>query len=445
MDRMNSRRRWAPFLAAGLMSLSTVAVAAPQWLAAWATSPAGPTGIIPAASVLREVISPRRAGDTVRLHLSNRGGVLPVSFSQVWLGAQLQDAALVAGSNKQLSFGGKSALTLQPGEDVVSDPIPFHVEPFAKLAVSMQASGPLGIPATSAAHPVSRETNYFSPLFGSAANESGAGYTAFTLSGGLGFEASWHYIDGLDVLARVPHQRTIVAFGDSITDGLITQLNSTVTEDLSGLGNEERYPDFLQQRFAASRTHRKFAIVNAGIAGNRLLRGPLLPFFGPRGLDRVENDVIPVAGVTDVVVHIGINDLGFDPTQPLTTAKTARELIAGYELLVSRLHSAGLRVILGTMMPARGAIFSSVGPLAITGGGLLFGTRAVDNARREVNAWARTQTIADGMVDFDACTRDTPDTGHLRADIDSGDHVHPNAAGYQVMANCFDLDTQFPL
>ena len=421
------------------------ASAADQWTASWLTAPAGPTGVVPLANVLRETIVPHRGGSTIRLRLTNRGGVLPASFSEVWIGSQADGAALVAGSNRQLTFGGKSNVSLQPGQDVVSDPIPYTVVPFGKLLVSLQGQAGAGIPATSSSHPVSRETNYYA-LSGKASAESGAGFNPFTLSQGVLFEASSHYIGGLDVLAPAAGTRTVVAFGDSITDGLITKLNTTLTEDISNLGQEQRYPDYLQQRFSSTPGYENFVVVNAGIAGNRLLAGPLAPFFGPRGLDRVVPDVIAVPGVTDAIVHIGINDLGFDLTQPLTTQRRADEVLAGYAQLISRLHSAGIRVVLGTMMPARGAIFSSVPGLAeLTGGGLLFGTRAVDKARQEINRRALTETGADAFVDFDACTRDPANPGYLRNDIDSGDNLHPNAAGYQVMANCFDLSSTFPL
>lgn len=430
-------------IAALMLGTTSLASAATQWTSTWTTSPAGPTGVIPAASVLRETISPRRAGDTVRLHLSNRGGVLPAFFSEVWIGTQAGGAALVPGSNKELTFGGKKSLTLQPGEDAISDPIAFTVAPFQKVLVSMQALTNLGFPASSAAHPLSREINYFS-LAGQAADEAGSGYVPFKLTDGALFEASSHYIVGLDVLAPT-NARTVVAFGDSITDGLITKLNTTLTEDLSGLGLEQRYPDYLTRRFQSTPGYQGFAVVNAGIAGNRLLSGPFTPFFGPAGLQRVEDDVLAIPGVTDVVIHIGINDLGFDPTQPLTTQATADKIIAGYATLVSRLHSAGLRVIIGTMMPARGAILSSFpGVGSLTGGGLLFGTRAVDQARVQINLRSLTETGADGFVDFSACTSDPARPGYLRPDIDSGDHLHPTAAGYQVMANCFDIPSLFP-
>lgn len=429
-----------------------VLAAGPQWVSVWTADPTGSTGVIPIGTqTLREIISPRRAGDTLRLRLTNREGTLAVNFSEVWIGTQQSGAKLVPGSNRKLSFGGRAAVSIAPGQDVLSDPLPYNVAPFTKLAISLQSNGPIGIPTLSSSHSVSRETNYFSLLLpllgGGAGKDSAAGFQPFTLTAGVTFQASWHYIAGLDVLTSDAKPRVVVAFGDSITDGLTVNptTDNTFVEDLSSLGADQRYPDFLQLRFAASPKYKSFSVVNAGIAGNRLTAGPFAPFFGPRGLDRLETDVVQVPGVTDVIAHFGINDIAFDLATQLGGSRAiGQTLIAGYQEMIARLRAKGVRVILGTIMPAKGAGLGTFSPPV--NGGVAHGTEITDSIRRDVNAWilGPGKAMADGVIDFDACMRDPNNSGRLNPAYNSGDNLHPTGVGYAVMAACVDLAAVFP-
>lgn len=428
----------------GLMLSSAHAA---DWKASWKADPAGFTGVIvPGTQTLREIISPRRAGTVVRVKFSNREGILPVTFSQVWLGKQLEGAALVAGSNQQLLFAGLPDVTVAAGEEVMSDPLVFAVQPFEKLAVSMQSSF---FPPLSTSHPVSRETNYFS-LLGAAAGDAGSAFLPFTLTGGVTFQASWHYIAGLDVESSDPSLRTIVAFGDSIFDGLTVNplAENTFVENIATLGTDERYVDFLQKRLDAAAPG-KFAIVNASIAGNSLTLAPLAPFFGTAGLQRIDTDVIGVPGVTDVIMHLGINDIAFSiPTQTVMTTGIGDSLIAGLEESIAKLQAAGIRVILGTVMPAVGANGGAPTPLAAAAGlniGLLHGSDISETVRQNVNAWIRSTgaEMADGIIDFAACMHAPDDVTRLNPEFNSGDNLHPNPAGFEAMANCTDIAKNF--
>lgn len=142
---------------------------------------------------------------------------------------------------------------------------------------------------------------------------------------------------------------------------------------------------------------------------------------GPSGLSRLQRDVVEVAGATDALLLIGINDLGVN-LQP-----SADALIGGLKTAVEQLRRAGLRVIVGTITPARGTL------------GFLHGRASVDAARQQVNQWIRGSGVPNAVVDFDTCLRDPAAPSYLRAEFDSGDHIHPNTKGYEAMANCVDL------
>ena len=436
------------FLASlGCISAQTPVLAASS-LAAWVGDPAGPTGIIPPGTqTLREIISPRVTGNQMRLTLTNRLGLLPVTFTQVWIGAQKTGAELVPGSNKQLTFGGSPSVTIAPGDTVTSDMMTYSVVSFKKLAISMQAVAG-SIPAASETHSVSREVNYFS-LTATAEPVTGAGFLPFELTGGALFQASWHYINELDVVSMDASPRVVVCFGDSITDGLQVNkaIENTFVENISNLGYEQRFEDYIQIRLSKQANYKQFSFVNAGIAGNRLTAGPFLPFFGPSALDRVDTDVIKVAGITDAIVGFGINDIAFDiPAQTLKSASIVTTIETDLTKLINQLHAHRIRVVLTTILPALGAEASQFAPplIALNGvlptpisGGALHGTEISDQLRREVNTWIKGpgSKMADAVADLSTCMANPKNTSQLNPIYDSGDHLHPNAAGYLHMAN----------
>jgi lysophospholipase L1-like esterase len=165
----------------------------------------------------------------------------------------------------------------------------------------------------------------------------------------------------------------------------------------------------------------RLSVLNAGIGGNRILQDGFTPNFGPSALSRLDADAIRHAGVTDVIVMEGTNDLGFPP------AASAEQVIAALTQIVGRLHAAGLNVLLGTLAPSKGVVLAG-----------LHGLPPAVAARNEINQWIRSQHVADGVVDFNAALRDPDDPDALRPAYDSSDHLHPNTAGYQAMADAVD-------
>jgi len=196
------------------------------------------------------------------------------------------------------------------------------------------------------------------------------------------------------------------------------RITDSITDGFAGpVGANGRYPDLLARRLAAAGA--RLAVQNEGISGNRVLAEGLIPEFGPKLLDRLDLDAIDQSGASIAILVEGTNDLGLPPMA------TADAVIAGLQTAVDQLHAAGFRVILGTQTPSQG--------------GMAYGSPAAIAARNAINDWIRTGGAADGVVDFHTALSDPLDPDALRPEFDSGDHLHPNAAGYQAMADAVEL------
>lgn len=409
------------------------AAAGDGWRTTWNASPSDgftlPVALL--AQTVRMPIAPHAAGSELRLRLGNRYGLLPAEFAAVRIGREVSagSAAIVPGSNRLLSFGGAQSVRLAPGQDVLSDPIAFPVAPFERLLVS------LDVPLTTLSvtqHLTARERVLVAPI-GSGADESGSGFLPLALP----LLTDWLAIEALEVRGGSDAERpALVAFGDSITDGFEATLGVPLLEDVASTGTDRRYPDWLQRRLDEEPGAPRYTVVNAGISGNRVLRDGLLPQFGPSALARLDRDVLAVPGVRAVILLEGTNDIGFLP-EP-----TAEELQAGLATLVQRIkaHDPAIRVLVGTLTPARGTV---AGPLGTpqTGLGLMHGTARAAALRAVVNSWIRAGgSGADAVIDFEACLADPASPEFLLPAFDSSDHLHPNGEGYRAMAACVDLE-----
>jgi lysophospholipase L1-like esterase len=281
---------------------------------------------------------------------------------------------------------------------VVSDPLEFDVAPLSDLALTVYLRG---APAEVTGHPGSRTTSYLEP---------GERVSAPDLKEPARADR-WYFISGIDVLAG-PSASAVAILGDSITDGRGSTTN----------GND-RWPDNLARRLRANRATAEVAVLNHGIGGNRLLRDGK----GPNGLARLDRDVLSQPGVRWLIVLLGVNDIG---TAAGARARggvgaTPDDLVAAYDQIVRRAHGHGIRVYGATILPFEG--FSA------------YFTPEAEADRQRVNEWIRTSGVFDAVIDFDAVTRDPEKPSRLVAAVDGGDHLHPSAAGYEVMADAIDL------
>jgi lysophospholipase L1-like esterase len=346
---------------------------------------------------IRMVAHSSVAGNSLRIHLSNLRGTTPLAVGAVGIAAQASQATAVAGSQHVVTFSHHASVTIAAGAEVISDPIPMSVAADQNVLVSMYLPQ-----ATSSAtwHSDAFDTSYLSNHGDHTGDLGDGNYIAAT--------TSWYYLSGLDVVSPVA-RGTVVAFGDSITDGYNTPA-----------GAYHRWPDDLARRLAGVQP---MGVVDAGIGGNRVLTDVPNIWQGVSAVKRFAHDALGQSGVRDVILMEGINDIG-NNAGPNGAPLTAQDLVAGYQNLIQQAHSAGVRVIGGTLLPDKGNSYYSDSAEAV---------------RQAVNTWIRTSVAFDGVVDFEKAVADPADPAALNAGFDSGDHLHPNEAGMQALANAVDL------
>lgn len=384
-------------LAATLLFLLAPAcgMAAPAWVTTWMAVPdtAGPA--MPALS-LRQALRTSVGGDSVRVRLSNELGTAPLVVGAARLARSAGGAAIVSGSDHALAFAGQPQVTIAPGESALSDPLAMPVEALQELAVSLYL--PRGS-ARATLHGEGLQLAYFA---------RGADLTAAAVMPAAETDDSRYFVAGVEVLAASA-ARTVVVLGDSIADGV----------GASG-GAQARWPDLLAARLAPS----SVAVLNAGVAGNRLLRDGARPYVGPSMLARLRRDVLDRQGVRWLVLHGGVNDImASDMLAVPDQQASAQDIIAGMRALIGRAHAAGVKVCVATLPPHGGV-------------GKPFIHSAEGEAKRQaVNAWIRTAGQVDAVADVDMRLRDPARPDRLLPAYDSGDHLHPNDRGYQAMAD----------
>jgi lysophospholipase L1-like esterase len=388
---------------------------AQRWIGTWATSPLrpDPVGVSDAAvlsrtgfedQTLRQIVYPHFSGAQVRVRLSNTFGTTPLTIGESSIGRQSEAAALVAGSDRPLLFGGQSSVVIPPGAQVVSDPVALQVDATRTLAISLYLPGPTG-PVTW--HATARQTLFVA--FGNhAADPAGTQFEAWTNV------PSWYILSGVDVLATSPDQAAIVTFGDSITDGTAS------TQDANN-----RWPNYLARRLLAQPGNR-LTVLDQGIAGNRVLTDTPAHV---NGLARLDRDVLTQNGVKYVIFLLGINDIG--QTCLGNANASAEDLIAGYKQIIAQVRLKGLKIYGGTLTPFKGTGSQNPEPRYYCDEG--------EVKRGIINNWVRTSGEFDAVIDFDQVTRDAGDPLMFNPAYDSGDHLHPSDAGYEAMANAIDL------
>jgi lysophospholipase L1-like esterase len=369
------------------------------WVIAWSAAPDSP-GSPFSNKTIRQVIRTSIAGTKVRLRFSNLFGSAPITIASVHLARHESGSAIKPKTGRPITFAGKATVVIEKGADVLSDDVAFPVTALEELAVSIYL--PKAI-ESSTIHSTAIQTAYIAR--GNVAEKE------IFLAGET--DTSRFFLTDVEVAAK-NNSRAFIVMGDSITDGVGS------TED-----KNSRWPDKLAERLQSGQAFKSIAVVNSGISGNRILNDGAEPYLGPSGLKRFDRDVLDKPGIRWVLVFSGGNDIS--AARILGTPRdkvSARQIIEGMKTLIARARQKGVKIFGATLTPKGGAKwFYPEG----------------EKMRQEINNWIRTAKAFDGFVDFDQVIQDPGQPERMHPAYDSGDHVHPNDAGYKAMADAIDL------
>ncbi|MEO8307856.1 MAG: SGNH/GDSL hydrolase family protein [Pseudomonadota bacterium] len=395
---------------AGMMGLAVAVPANAEWVASWSAPPHAPLGTdgpFAAASYNNVTLSQKlrisEGGTQLRVLFSNRYGTGPLAIGAARI-VRLDDSGKeVAGTSRNLSFGGEAGAVIPRGAPFASDTVELALPSLSRIKVEFYLPTPTG-PCT--CHLTGLDELAVSP----PGNFVGQPFTPVSTAQYRAF------LSVIEVDSR-KSPGTIVAFGDSITDGV----GSTA-------GADRRWPDILANRLQAAGKH--WAVANSAISGNRILS----PGMGESALARFDEDVLSLPNVKYMIIFEGVNDIGNrfgkrGPNQPNLPGLdqpeiTADQMIAGYKQLIERAHAKGIKVIGAPIGPYKGAGYWS---------------EEGEAARQKINDWIIKGGAFDGVTRIDTAFADPADPLQMREGYHMGDHLHGNDASLKAVGDSIDL------
>ena len=359
---------------------------------------------------VRMIVHTTVKGSQVRIRLSNEDGDQAVTVGHATVARPDVSTPVLsdidASSLRQLSFNGQPSAVMRKGAELLSDPVDMAVENEEDLVVTVYFPTPTG-PTTF--HGTTQQFNFIG-VNDLADDASGARFTSTRT-------CCWFFLSGVDVL-RHTNYGPVVVLGDSMGDANGSTFNAN-----------KRWANLLYSRLLAARGNDAPAVLNASLAGNRLNHEgdepgaggfPGFPQLGTNALARLDDDVFDQIGVRTVITDLGINDIWM-------SNDSAEAIIAALRQVNQQIKEHGMVSLVATLAPYKG------------NGGPGVWTPEKDATREAVNAYLRSSTEFDGVIDFDSVLRDPADPAQLRPEYDSGDHIHPNDLGNQAMADAVSL------
>ncbi len=371
------------------------------WTGTWAASPMrDDSGKGFNRQTLRQIVHTSVGGHMARIHISNLFGIQPLTVEDVHIAQRSTDSSIVATTDRKVQFGGLSFVTVQPGTAAISDPVDFQVPRLADVAISIYLPNQTGLATY---HPSGFQTNYIADGDISGSTSISPVKTTQSYYFLVNLDVQDIDVQHLDVQDRAA-RGSVVTLGASITDGYSSHADTN-----------RRWPNDLAQRLLDAGLN--IGVLNQGISGNRLLAAGA----GDSAETRFDRDVLDQPGVRWVIFSDDpINDLGSTAPSP-----TAKQLIDGLERLTSRSHEKQIKFFCSTLTPYQGAGYW---------------TPAGETAREQINAFIRGKTSGcDAVIDQDAATHDPLHPARFLPAYDSGDHLHPNDAGLQAIADAVNL------
>lgn len=406
------RKGIVPHLIGGIIAAAALALGCPRakateqdggglhWIGSWGSAPSDELASAPtitpppfAKQTIRTVITLSAGGEAIRLRLSNELASSPLRVAKVTV-ARWRNGAVVPGTMQIVRFARNEGVLIPGSAAMESDPLAFTVATGEQLAVSFHIRGP-----------VLRLTGHLVGLDPSWSIE-GDYVMAEALPAALpGFTRL--LLSRVDVATRDADASTVVALGDSITDGY-----------QSSFAAERRWPDTLARLLAKS-SKCAVGVVNQGISGNRVLTNG----DGISAVGRLQRDVFSVPGARTLILLEGVNDLGY-PQLTGEAPPSAEDLQEAYRRIATEAKVRGIRLLVGTILPFKGVAAPYFTPEA-------------EMTRRQVNSWLRSSDLIDSVVDLDHELADPKDPERLAHPYDSGDGIHPSDIGYEKIAKTF--------
>ena len=381
------------------------ALPTPTWVDGWGRTPLSTTVTTSTTTTQATVPSQIRnqtiriiawttvGGSQVRVRLTNRFSTTPLVVSAAHVARRQSGGTISSRTDRALTFAGSSSVTIAAGGEVWSDPVALTVPAHTDLAISLYLPGAF-TPKTF--HPTGLKTSYLSSTGDFTASAT------MPVPSGFGTRTTTQVLFASEVqVLAAGAAETIVALGDSITDG------ACATNDTNG-----SWPDLLSARLPAIADGTAVSVFNAGIGSNRFVSSD---GAGLSGLHRLP-DLLALPGVKWVILFEGVNDISYEHA-------AAAQIIAAYQAAIAQAHAVGVRVAGVPILPIRHSS-KDVG--------------SNESTREAVNAWIRTSGAYDRIIDFEPVMADPADPLSLKSSL-TCDHVHPNAAGYKAMANSIDL------
>ena len=414
-------------LAAGMLAFVIAAPAGgasaagtEPWITTWAATPAprwaeelpAPFNVpeVLEGQTVRQVARISVGGDQVRIVLSNEFGARPVTIGSATVALSAGGETVDPATVKPVTFSGQTSAVIPPGAPLVSDPVDLAVKPLSSVAVSFYLPKKTGITSV---HWDGAQTTYVS---GTGDKTKDADFKPGST------DKSRLFLSRILTTAK-PDSNAIVFFGDSITDGACSTVDTN-----------NRWPDHIAERLQAE-GHPDVAVVNEAYSGDRVLTNGM----GTNALSRFDMSVLSHPRVSTVVMMMGINDIGWpgkDAITPSDPEPTAEDVIAGYKQIIQRAHDHGIRFVGVTLTP----FIDTFKGLPTSG----YYTPEKEKIREAVNDWIRANKTAEGLIDFDKLLEDPNNPKHINPAYDCGDHLHPNDTGYQAMAKAVDLSVLAP-
>ncbi|CAI7628942.1 unnamed protein product [Penicillium manginii] len=384
-----------------------------HWVGIWATMPqlVEPANLPPVPfngsdsvfydSTLRQTIQVGLEANTIRLRLSNAFGVNNLNITSAAVSrtsnSQAGTSVLQPGSTQKLQFSGKSSISIPSGGLAITDPIIFPVQAQSVLMIDLFLEhGQEGFAITG--HPGSRTTSFMS--IDDQVGEK-------NLTGSVQSSEHWYFISAVEGLLN-KRASSFAIVGDSITDGRGSTTNAN---------NREKATE-------------KIAILNQAAGGNRILHDSL----GPNAFSRIDRDVLAQPGVKYAMIFEGVNDIGVAGPDVSSQAEIGDQLIMAFQQIAARVQAVG--ILFG------GATITPFGTPASSNYTQPYSDSEREKTRQKVNSFIRNSGIFDFVLDFDHVLHDPQNQSVLLGKFDSGDHLHPNEAGYQAIVDYFPSDSK---